>query len=128
MNVLLFGIVGYLSEGWPVVVAVLMAVVGLFVAATTRKDREREQDRRAGLGCAAILCGPLVGVFLAGLATHLGNVHPLDVRFTYTVFIGIGAVAGFITGCAFAVTSFFSPRDSAGKKSQAKARDPWEEF
>ena len=127
MNVPLFSMAGYPIEVWPIVFAVLIVVMGAFVAATTRKDRKREQDRRAGLGCAAILCGPLVGAFLAGLTTHLGNVYPADVRFTYTVYIAIGAIAGFLAGCACAVTALLSPREAAGKDSLAKAPDLWDE-
>ena len=128
MDVLLFSMAVDPAVVWPIIFAVLIVVVGAFLAATRRKDRDQEQDRRAGLGCMAILWGPLVGAFLAGLAIHLGNVHPRDVQFTYYVFIGIGAIAGFMTGCAFAVTSLCSPRAARGKELPAKALEPRDEF
>jgi MFS family permease len=128
MDVLLFSVVPYPPGLWVVFFTLPIVVACFFVRATTRKDRGKERDRRAGLGLVAILCGPLLGAILAGLATHLGDVHPLDVRYTYWVFISIGAIAGFLTGCAFAVAALFSPRAACRKDSLAKAPEPWDEF
>ena len=100
MDILLFNYAAFPDVYWIFVFTLPIVLVGGFVVATTRKGREKERDRRAGLGCAAFLCGPLVGVGLAGLATHLGDVHPVDVNYTYYVFCVIGAIAGFMTGCA----------------------------
>jgi MFS family permease len=128
MNGLLIGVVPLPIGYWVVVFTLPNVLVGVFVRATRRRDREREQDRRAGLGCAAFLGGPLIGVLLAALATHLGDVHPLDVHYTYSVLISMGAIAGFVIGCAFALTSLFAPREARAKESRTKSVQPWDEL
>jgi uncharacterized protein YqgC (DUF456 family) len=132
MNFRLFGMAGYAPRVWPVLFALLLLFVGLFVWATTRKDRgaKSEQDRRAGLGIAALLCGPLIGALLAGLAQALGGIHPMDVAYTYVVFIIVGSIAGFMVGIAFAVTSVFSPRDARSNTKGEPTKPPgsWDEL
>src|SRR5262245_1616897 len=83
-------------------IVLVMLGVGFFVKLTARKDHgpDNEQNRRAGLGMATVLCGPLVGALLAGLAHATGGIHPVDVTHTYVVSIGIGSVAGLIAGIA----------------------------
>jgi MFS family permease len=114
----------------PLGFVLVLLIVDLFVDATARKSRgpKHEQNRRAGLGLMAILCGPLVGAFLAALADALGNVHLADVVYTYTLFIVFGSIAGFIAGVAFAVTCIFSPREAPAKPGPAKSSESWDDL
>jgi hypothetical protein len=68
----------------------------------------------------AILCGPLVGAFLAWSANTLGEVHPADVKYTYTVYIAIGAISGLFAGVAFGITGLTCPQDSGARADPAK--------
>src|SRR3954447_19284913 len=108
---------------WPIALLITLLFVSLFVTATKTRGKRSEQDRRAGLGRMAILCGPLVGASLAWLGNALGAVHPADVQYTYVGFIIIGGIAGFLAGVAFAITGLFSPRDSGGKDLPVKSVD-----
>jgi hypothetical protein len=101
-------------------VLLVILMIGAFVTLTAKRKREprAERNRRAGLGLLAICCGPLAGAGLAAVTITTGTVLPLDVAYTYYVFTGIGAFAGFVAGVAFAVTGLFSPRvDWPGKPS-----------
>jgi hypothetical protein len=86
--------------GWGVLLTLVIAIV--FVDATA--SGRHETNRRAGLGLLALLGGPLIGASLAGLAHALGHVRPADVTDTYVKFAGVGGIAGFLTGLAFALT------------------------
>jgi MFS family permease len=101
----------------------VLAIVGIFVAATRQTGTYSERNRRAGLGFMAIVCGPLTGACLAWLASKWDDVHPADVKHTYVVLIVIGAVAGYCVGILFAVTALFCTRKSAGKPISAKPAD-----
>ncbi len=68
----------------------VLLVTGLFVKATRTRRKKSEQNRRAGLGLMAIVCGPIVGASLAWVANVLGNVHPADVRYTFAVLTTTG--------------------------------------
>jgi len=101
----------------------VLLIAELFVTATRTRGKRSEQRRRAGLGILAILCGPLIGAFLAWLANILGNVHPADVGYSYTVFTVIGGIAGLIAGVVFAISGLLCPGDSSGKAVPAKPVD-----
>jgi len=100
-----------------------LLIAGLFVTATRTRGKRSEQDRRAGLGLMAILCGPLVGASLAWLVNTLGDVHPADVGFTYAKCTVIGGIAGVLAGVAFGITGLLCPRDSSGKAVPTKPED-----
>jgi len=106
----------------------VLLLVCLFVTATRARGKRSESDRRAGLGLLAIFCGPLIGAFLAWLANILGNVHPADVGYTYTVLTEIGGIAGLVAGVFFAITGLLCPRDSSGKAVSAKPVDVADEL
>lgn len=101
----------------------ILVIAGIFVAATSRSRTRNEQNRRAGLGIMAIVCGPLVGACLAWLTCEWGSVLTADVKHTYAAFIKIGSLAGFIAGTFFAVTATLSIGKVAGKPAMAKPAD-----
>jgi hypothetical protein len=105
---------------WPIGFVLCLLIAGLFVNATRTRGKRREQDRRAGLGFMAILCGPPVGAILAWLCNTLGDVHPADVAHTYSLLIAIGSFAGFLAGLAFGITGLICPRDSSRSAVLAK--------
>jgi apolipoprotein N-acyltransferase len=113
---------------WPIGFLLVLLIAGLFVTATRTRGKRGEQDRRAGLGCMAIFCGPLVGAALAWLGNTLGNVHPADVKYTYTVLTFIGGIAGLFAGIAFGITGLLCRRDSSGKAVPAKPVDVTDEL
>ena len=80
------------------------------------------------LGLVAIVGGPLVGASLAFSINALGDVHPADVGYTYTVFTVIGGIAGLLGGIAFGTTSLISPRDSRVKGVAHKPADVTDEL
>ena len=108
---------------WPIGFLLVLLIAGLFVNATKIRGKRSEQNRRAGLGLAAILCGPLVGASLALSVNTLGGVHPADVGYNYTVFTVIGAIAGLLTGVAFGITGLLSIGDSSGEAVPSKSVD-----
>ena len=108
---------------WPVGFLFVLLIAGLFVTATRTRAKRSERDRRAGLGLIAILGGPLVGACLAWLTNTLGDVHPLDVRYTYVVFTVIGGIAGMLAGIVFGITGLLCQRDLSGKGVQGGVTD-----
>lgn len=74
---------------------VLAILVVRGAMARSRPDRPR---RRLGLVLLALLGGPATGLALAPLAVKLGEVSPLDVGYTYAVFIAVGCFAGLLAG------------------------------
>jgi hypothetical protein len=113
-SVLLFLPIGFL---------VVLLVAALYLNVTRTRGQKSEQNRRAGLGLMAIICGPLVGASLAGASVALGNVHPADVAHSYAVFSVIGGMAGLLAGIAFYVTGLLVSRDSGGKANAARHAD-----
>ena len=111
-------------------IVLVLLTIGIFVKVTASKKRgpRSERNRRAGLGLLAIICGPLAGAGLAALNHAFGDVHPMDITFTYYMFMLLGGLAGFITGMAFAVASVLSPNDRPGDKRSAISTDPWDEL
>jgi hypothetical protein len=106
---------GPLFFSWSIGLILVLALVHVFVNATRTPKKRREQNRRAGLGLMAIVCGPLVGASLAWLVNALGDVHPRDVTYTYVVFTVIGGIAGVVAGVVFAITGILCTRDLGGK-------------
>lgn len=106
-----------LMETWIIGGLVVLGAVGLFVRATRVSGRERE--RRAGLGCLALVSGPLLGAALAWLTCTFGDVSPLDVGYTYGVFTIIGGIAGFLGGVAFLLTAMFGPVGAGARRDGA---------
>jgi hypothetical protein len=113
-SVLLFLPIGFL---------LVLLIAALFLTATRTRWQRSEQNRRAGLGLMAIICGPLVGASLAGVSVALGNVHPADVAHSYAVFSVIGGIAGLLGGIAFCITGLLVSRDSGRKANAAKHVD-----
>ena len=113
---------------WPVGFLIVLLVATLFVTATRSHGKRSERNRRAELGLMAILCGPLVGAFLAWLGNTVGDVHPADVGYNYFVFTVIGGIAGFLAGIAFSITGLLCPRNLSGKGVPAKSVDATDEL
>jgi hypothetical protein len=101
----------------------VLLIASLFVTATRTRGKQSEQYRRARLGLAAILGGPLVGASFAFLGNLLGDVHPADVGYTYRVFTIIGGIAGLLAGVAFGITGLLTPQGSDGKAVSSKSVD-----
>jgi hypothetical protein len=108
---------------WPAGFLFILVITAIFVTATRKSRKQSEQNRRAGLGITAILCGPLLGACLAWLANQGGYVHPADVKYTYVTLTIIGSIAGFVAGIFFAITALFCPRGSGEKAVLTKSAD-----
>jgi prolipoprotein diacylglyceryltransferase len=106
----------------------VLLIAGLFLTATRARRKRGEQNRRAGLGLMAIICGPVVGASLAWVAITFGSVHPADVRYTYVVLTVIGGIAGFLGGIAFCITGLLVFRDSGKEAVAAKPVDVTDEL
>jgi hypothetical protein len=62
----------YVLLSLPICFLLVLLIAGPFLTAAKTRGTRCEQDRRAGLGLLAILCGPLVGASLALLTNTLG--------------------------------------------------------
>jgi hypothetical protein len=116
MIAVLIAMVGYPVGTVVVGGFILVTVIG--VVLTSSRSRTKgvdDRDRTAGLGCLSMVFGPLVGLALASLACEFGDVHPMDVGYTFAVFTAIGTLAGLIGGAAFATAASFSGRESSPK-------------
>jgi hypothetical protein len=113
---------------WPTGFLFVLLIAWLLVTATRTRGKLSEQSRRAGLALLAILCGPLVGAALAWLVHTWGDVHPLDVGYTYVVFTVIGSIAGLLGGLVFGITGLLSLREVEGKAVPLKPLDVTDEL
>ncbi len=100
---------------------VVFFIAAIFVTKTRVGDALGERNRRAMLGLAAILSGPLVGTSLAWIANALGNVYPADVKITYIGYTALGGIAGLMAGVVVGATGFFVPKDPRMKSKSGES-------
>jgi hypothetical protein len=105
---------------WPIGFLIVLLADRYLVIAMRTREKRGERARRVGLALVAVLCGPLVGVSLACSFHTLGNVHPLNVAYTYVVFTVTGGIAGLLAGSIFGIIGLLCPRDRSGKDKQGK--------
>ena len=93
--------------------AVVAYLVGRRRSAQAAKGDASPRDRVASLGCLVLVCGPLLGLILAFVTCRAGDVNPLDVGYTYGVYVGVGSFVGLLGGVAFAASALiFRPPDA----------------
>ncbi len=98
---------------WVGLFAVFAAAV-MFVWRT--RTRRNERNRRAGLGIASIIGGPLVGLGLAFLVETSGEVLPMDLIYNRWLFGIVGTVAGIMAAIFFASSAALATNETKPPK------------
>jgi hypothetical protein len=65
---------------------------------------------RLRLGFLALVCGPLLGLFLAIGFLVINDVNPLDVGYYFWTYVEIGFIAGILGGASIGLSSLFVQR------------------
>lgn len=103
-SVPIIALIGYPVGGIAIGGFLMLYLVAGWMTRRARKGGSARDDAPA-LGCATLIAGPAIGTGLAFIRCRFGGVNPLDVGFTYMVFVALGSFVGFMGACAFAVAS-----------------------